>query len=728
MADDVARLVAVMEADMRGFTKGMEQAQAIADQKFGAIERTLTHTESRFKTFGGGLAGFNGILGKFLSVAAIEEFSRHVLTVTAGLVDQARVVGVSVEALQAFRGVMKDAGGSADDADQLLRRLTASIGDAKDGATAATNAFGLLKLGPKDIEGSTEEVLTRVAKALLAIPDPAQRARVEIELFKRSGQEFERVLPQLADGLGAVTEKLREQQRLTGSDTAEQARKSLSDLAEAWSQVQVAASDPIIYMLHGFADLINDAKALGDILNRLPTDSDLLHGRFTHTPMPQLPFANAETIALSKQASTSGAPFETEEQKKAAKAAEEAAKRAEEARAIVARTVSEATRAAEAVAKAIAAANVDITSGTLSSFADIRKQIDINAAAELAITEDDRKSKIAALKDIKGEHKAYIEATNHLNDEAASRESAIIIKQRAEHLQADRDELESRYQLNQAVTEQRRTTVDSQHGLLLELAQGTQDYYKLARELSDESAKYEEETIRDRLNHDLEVLASHKGTEEERAAATARAELEIEAVHNRAAANTVRLTEEETHAREHQIEVMDRVRGGLEDIGAAALHGAKSFKDAALQMLEQLAEMSLRLYILRPLIESVFGPAGTVGGGFLGDLLGSTPRKFASGGRPPAGQPSIVGENGPELFWPDAAGTIVPNVPSARPSSAGQIEVAVSVHPSGEFDTRVERVSGGVVARAAPQIVQASVRQVGRNLGPMMQDTSRRKF
>ena len=34
---------------------------------------------------------------------------------------------------------------------------------------------------------------------------------------------------------------------------------------------------------------------------------------------------------------------------------------------------------------------------------------------------------------------------------------------------------------------------------------------------------------------------------------------------------------------------------------------------------------------------------------------------FASGGRPPVGKPSLVGERGPELFVPRQAGTIVPN-------------------------------------------------------------------
>ena len=34
---------------------------------------------------------------------------------------------------------------------------------------------------------------------------------------------------------------------------------------------------------------------------------------------------------------------------------------------------------------------------------------------------------------------------------------------------------------------------------------------------------------------------------------------------------------------------------------------------------------------------------------------------FANGGDPPVGIPSLVGENGPELFVPKSAGTIIPN-------------------------------------------------------------------
>ena len=42
-------------------------------------------------------------------------------------------------------------------------------------------------------------------------------------------------------------------------------------------------------------------------------------------------------------------------------------------------------------------------------------------------------------------------------------------------------------------------------------------------------------------------------------------------------------------------------------------------------------------------------------------LVGAFGGFFASGGRPPVGRPSIVGERGAELFVPDSAGTIIPN-------------------------------------------------------------------
>jgi phage-related minor tail protein len=56
------------------------------------------------------------------------------------------------------------------------------------------------------------------------------------------------------------------------------------------------------------------------------------------------------------------------------------------------------------------------------------------------------------------------------------------------------------------------------------------------------------------------------------------------------------------------------------------------------------------------------GIGGTVISG-IGSMLG-----FAGGGDPPVGQPSIVGERGPEIFVPRTPGTVIPNgAPVSQP-------------------------------------------------------------
>jgi len=57
MADEVARLVAVLETDMKRFEKGMEGARKTADRQFGRIEKRMQTTERRFMNSFGTMGG-----------------------------------------------------------------------------------------------------------------------------------------------------------------------------------------------------------------------------------------------------------------------------------------------------------------------------------------------------------------------------------------------------------------------------------------------------------------------------------------------------------------------------------------------------------------------------------------------------------------------------------------------------------------------------------------------
>lgn len=92
---------------------------------------------------------------------------------------------------------------------------------------------------------------------------------------------------------------------------------------------------------------------------------------------------------------------------------------------------------------------------------------------------------------------------------------------------------------------------------------------------------------------------------------------------------------------------------------------------------------------------------GGIGGGIFGSLLGAiglggggggigAPTRFggvfAAGGTPPVGVPSLVGENGPELFVPRTAGTILPN--GFQPAGGG-----VVVNQVNHYDLRGTDIS-----------------------------------
>jgi lambda family phage tail tape measure protein len=90
--------------------------------------------------------------------------------------------------------------------------------------------------------------------------------------------------------------------------------------------------------------------------------------------------------------------------------------------------------------------------------------------------------------------------------------------------------------------------------------------------------------------------------------------------------------------------------------------GKLSFKDLARSIIQDLIAIELKAQAMSMfksmggmgMFSSLFAPANA--GGYSTSMA-----QFADGGEPPVGQPSIVGERGPELFVPKSSGTIIPN-------------------------------------------------------------------
>jgi len=85
--------------------------------------------------------------------------------------------------------------------------------------------------------------------------------------------------------------------------------------------------------------------------------------------------------------------------------------------------------------------------------------------------------------------------------------------------------------------------------------------------------------------------------------------------------------------------------------------GKLNFKDLAKSIIQDLIAIQMKAQALT-IFRMMFGYATN----FNTSVPFSAPvGEFASGGEPPVGRPSLVGEKGPELFIPRTAGTIIPN-------------------------------------------------------------------
>jgi TP901 family phage tail tape measure protein len=74
---------------------------------------------------------------------------------------------------------------------------------------------------------------------------------------------------------------------------------------------------------------------------------------------------------------------------------------------------------------------------------------------------------------------------------------------------------------------------------------------------------------------------------------------------------------------------------------------------------------------------------------------------FAAGGRPPVGEPAVVGERGPEVFVPRQAGTIVPNHELGGGGSSTNISISVDASGSSvEGDAERSRQLGELIGAA----------------------------
>lgn len=288
----------------------------------------------------------------------------------------------------------------------------------------------------------------------------------------------------------------------------------------------------------------------------------------------------------------------------------------------------------------------ETTSNTLAQYQVQRRANQERVAEERRVIEDRLAFELRRLDEQQAAEGLTVEQIAQLQQErvdkialAVAKIAQIEAQGSAQRINIDREEMQARFDIANDLADARIRVTRSQQDLTLELLSGTQQFYQAERDIVQENARLEEEVIRERLRQQLEYYSmlqsklketdqAYKDIERNKVIAAAKAEADLAVIQNSTLTRLAQLDEAQTQTKARAVQIADTFRQGLEDIGAAALESSQSFKQAILDMIKQLALLSLRLYILRPLIEQTFGVAGTMGQGanFVSRALG-----FASG-------------------------------------------------------------------------------------------------
>ena len=171
------------------------------------------------------------------------------------------------------------------------------------------------------------------------------------------------------------------------------------------------------------------------------------------------------------------------------------------------------------------------------------------------------------------------------------------------------------------------------------------------------------------------------------------------------------------------IGVIDNLASTYENSFIEALSGTKSaldgFKDFSRQLVEAILRTYLRLSIINPIINSIFGGTpgfqtrSTMTGGQVADRFINIGKKFiggaAGGGTVQGRKPIMVGERGPEMFVPNTGGRIVPNGALGGSLRGGSPTI---VNQSLNFATGIQNTVRAEVMNMMPMIQNATLQAV----------------
>lgn len=169
--------------DKTAFVKGLKAAEGQL-KAFGASIRNI----------GAGVAAAGTAVG-----GAMLGFVKHFANVGDELLNMSQRTGFSVEALSELRFAAGQAGATLEDIEAGAKGMEKLLSGVGEGGRNAADTLSDLGLTLADLQGlSPEKQFEKLGDAVAAVPDPAKRAALAMEVFGKSGTKL---LPLLTEGV-----------------------------------------------------------------------------------------------------------------------------------------------------------------------------------------------------------------------------------------------------------------------------------------------------------------------------------------------------------------------------------------------------------------------------------------------------------------------------------------------------------------------------------------------
>ncbi len=239
------KLLLELVADSNGLLKGLSQAQSQVDRftkSASSAGMSLGSGVNRaLETFQGLAGGGANAAGALAGAFAAASTAAYAMTVQAGKIAEqteqlAQKTGISATSLEGMSVAMARNGLEASHISTAIKGLSKSMGEMESGTKSGVELMRTLGITMETVEAGTGATMRAIADAFQKMPDGAEKARLAVELFGKSGLDL---IPMLNKGAAGLDEAMKKAAEfgLILSDTA---RGDLTTFDDAMDDLQSA--------------------------------------------------------------------------------------------------------------------------------------------------------------------------------------------------------------------------------------------------------------------------------------------------------------------------------------------------------------------------------------------------------------------------------------------------------------------------------------------------------